>query len=358
LPGGLGSAYAMEESMALVNPDVSLQEIVDQRLHHGHGRFVNPLARQARHSPFQFLKWKLFSDNRFKKDYAEERVKPVTLDWEPILDAGGVSVTFINHASQYIIAGKTRALVDPIFFGLPGFIKDFSPLVTDGRPAPAPDVVLITHGHFDHLDKKSLATFGPGQFVVSPLGYDNVFDSLDMANRTQLDWLETVTCGDLKITLLPCNHWTMRNPLAGANTSLWGSYVIETAQGFTVYVSGDTAYFPQFQEIGRRWTIDLAIFNLGAYEPRWFMAQSHMNPEDTVQAFLALNAARLMVVHWGTFRLGDEPVHFPPIELKEVMRAMDLAERLIELSPGGTVRFDKGGIPIFDIGKGNHQRRR
>jgi len=346
LPTGLNfgpaAAFGAQESMTRINPDLSLDQIIKQRLHHGQERFLNPLASEPRHSPLQLLKWKFFSENRFKQYYPDEPEKPVSIDWQPVIDHSGVSLTFINHASLYIKAGKTSALIDPIFFGLPGFIKDFSPLTFNGRPVPDPDLILITHGHYDHLDKKSLGAFAQDQSIVAPLGYHGVFESLGLGNHTQLDWFDTVTRGDMKITLLPCSHWTMRNPLIGPNTALWGSYLIETAQGLTIYISGDTAYFRQFKEIGKRFDIDVAVFNLGAYEPRWFMAQSHMNPEETVQAFQELQAKHLIPVHWGTFRLGDEPVHFPPLALESLIKQKGLEEKLIALDHGRSALFGNG----------------
>jgi L-ascorbate metabolism protein UlaG (beta-lactamase superfamily) len=113
--------------------------------------------------------------------------------------------------------------------------------------------------------------------------------------------------------------------------------MIRTASGPTIFISGDTAYFDRFHEIGREFAIDLAIINLGAYEPRWFMAGSHMNPKETVQAFKELGAKRLMIAHWGTFRLGDEPVHFPPIDIKKEMEEEGLTDRLVHLNHGETL---------------------
>ena len=345
LVSGCATASRAGESMTHAYSNASLEEIVANRIHHGQGRFLNPLANQSRHSGWQLLKWKFFSENEFKQNYADEPVRPVTIDWGPAMNHAGVSVTFINHASLYIKAGNTKALIDPVFFGLPGFIKDFTPLSLDGRPVPDPDLVLVSHGHYDHMDKESLRTFAPQTHVVTPLGYDDVFGSLDLMHRTQLDWLDTVTEGDMKITLLPCNHWTMRNPFVGPNTSLWGSFLIETAQGPTIYVSGDTAYFTRYKELGERYAIDLAIFNLGAYEPRWFMAQSHINPRETVQAFSELKAKKLMAVHWGTFRLGDEPVHFPPMDIRQAMQENGLEDKLISLDHGRSILFEGGATP-------------
>ena len=175
---------------------------------------------------------------------------------------------------------------------------------------------------------------------MSPLGYDDIFEDLSMRNRTPLDWFDSFNDGRLKITLLPCNHWTMRSPITGPNRSLWGSYLIRLASGYTIYISGDTAYFDGFEQLGSEYKIDLAIINVGAYEPRWFMAPSHMDPRETVQAFKELNADKLMVVHWGTFRLGNEPVHFPPMQVKEELKKEGLLDKLVDIKHGETLFLD------------------
>ena len=141
----------------------------------------------------------------------------------------------------------------------------------------------------------------------------------------------------------------MRNPLVGPNRSLWGSFLIKTAGGLTIFVSGDSAYFKGFREIGREFSIDLAIVNLGAYEPRWFMASSHMNPPEVVQAFLELGADHLVIAHWGSFRLGDEPVHFPPQDIGREMQKQGLSHRLLRLNHGQTLFFDKSKSPLYDL---------
>ena len=132
----------------------------------------------------------------------------------------------------------------------------------------------------------------------------------------------------------------MINPFAGPNDALWGSFLIKTESGITIFVSGDLAYFERFRELGSEFQIDLAIFNLGAYEPRWFMAGSHVNPSETAKAFLELNARHLMVVHWGTFHLGDEPVHLPPVDIRREMEALGNLHRLIHLDHGQTLFYD------------------
>jgi N-acyl-phosphatidylethanolamine-hydrolysing phospholipase D len=133
----------------------------------------------------------------------------------------------------------------------------------------------------------------------------------------------------------------MRNPIIGPNRSLWGSFLIKTSGGFRIFVGGDAAYSEAFRELGKEFNIDLAIFNLGAYEPRWFMESSHMNPGDTVKAFKDLGAKNLLIVHWGTFRLGDEPVHFPPIQIRQELEKEGLLGRLVHLNHGQSLFYDR-----------------
>ena len=319
---------------------LSLREIVQKRLHRGKDRFINPFIDVDFRSPWRLLRWKLFSENRFKTYYDQEKVNPVSVDWDTVKQKKGLSITFINHSSVMIKDLDKYILVDPIFFGLGWLFKDFTPLSFDTEEMPRPDHVLITHGHYDHLDKPSIASLGKDAHVITPLGYSKILDDLKIKNHTQMDWFDSFRDGQTEIMLLPCNHWTMRNPITGPNRSLWGSFLIKTANGKTLFISGDTAYFKGFRDIGMEFSIDLAIINLGAYEPRWFMATSHMNPCETVQALKDLRAAHLMIVHWGTFRLGDEPVHFPPIHIRQELKKEGLSDRLVFLNHGQTLFYD------------------
>jgi L-ascorbate metabolism protein UlaG (beta-lactamase superfamily) len=317
--------------------DTSMRELARRKMHHGNGRYINPFTSKKHGNMLRVLHWKLFSKNHFRSYYDEEPIVPVSIDWEPIRDNGTLSITFLKHASVVIKDQDQYIFVDPVFSEIFSFIKDFTPLAFDLDEMPPPDHVLITHGHYDHIDTTSLTSLNGNTHVISPLGYDDIFADLKMNNRTQLDWFETYENANREITLLPCDHWTMRNPIEGPNTSLWGSYLLKTASGHTIYLSGDTAYFNRLQEIGQEFPIDLAIINLGAYEPRWFMAGSHMNPAETVRAFRDLGAKKLLIVHWGTFRLGDEPVHFPPIDLRKEMEKEGILDRLVHLNHGETV---------------------
>ena len=348
LPLGLGSLFCQPvpwaaeppapstDKMATNISDIPLREIAERRLHHGIGRFINPFNPAATGRMGRVLAWKLFSRNRFRRFYHQERQVRVTVDFQGILADPGVSVTLLRHATLIIKDRADLIVIDPVYFGLFGFIKDFAPLDFDPADIPAPRQVLITHGHYDHLDMKSLSLLHQDTSVITPLGYTKTLADLNLTRHRELDWYQTVDDGARQITLLPCSHWSMRNPLVGPNRSLWGSYLIRTADGPTIYLSGDTGYFRGFEQIGREFDIDLAIFNLGAYEPRWFMRPSHMNPQEAVRAFEELGAGRLMIAHWGTFRLGDEPVHFPPRDIRRAAVARKLDHRLAAPNLGQT----------------------
>ncbi len=314
----------------------SLREIALRREHHGKDRFVSPLSPIRRGRFLKVLSWKLFHENRFKKHFNGEHIEPISIDWKPVRQHRGVSITFLKHASVLIKDIDHYILLDPVFEDIFWFIKDFTPLSFDLSEMPKPHHVLVSHGHYDHLNKPSLAYFSKSSRFITPLGYNKIFSDLGIHRRTQLDWYDTIQDGKREITLLPCNHWTIRNPFNGPNQSLWGSFLIKTTSGFTIYLSADTAYFDGFEQIGKDYPIDLAIINLGAYEPRWFMAPSHINPSETVQAFQELNAKKLMIIHWGSFRLGDEPVHFPPLQLKQALQKKGLIDSLVDLKHGQT----------------------
>jgi N-acyl-phosphatidylethanolamine-hydrolysing phospholipase D len=316
-----------------------MADLARRHQHHGDGRFRNPFSPATHGSLGRVLRWKFFSTNHFKAQYAAEPHRNVSLDDTLFRSDAKLQLTFLRHATLIIKDVDAYIFVDPVFGGLFWFIEDFTPLAFNPQRLPQPRHILITHGHYDHLDLPSLAILHPQSNVLTPLGYNAELAALTHFNRKQLDWYDRHFEDGREFIFLPCNHWTMRRPLVGPNTSLWGSYLIRTKAGATIYISGDTAYFDGFEQIGAAFDIDLAVFNLGAYEPRWFMAPSHLNPPETVAAFQQLGARHLMIMHWGTFRLGDEPVHAPPRDIKTALAAQHLTDCLIEARQGQTFPY-------------------
>ena len=176
-------AQTPQENSVATDKKMTLKQIVQKKRHHGVDRFINPFAPAKRNGFSDFLKWKLLSDNHFKEQYADEPINPVKIDWAPITNYDGLSVTFINHASVLIRDEGVSILVDPVFFGLFPTIRNFTPLEFDIDTMPKPHHVLITHGHYDHLDKDTLSVFDPKTHVITPLGYDSVFSSIVKSKR-------------------------------------------------------------------------------------------------------------------------------------------------------------------------------
>lgn len=253
----------------------------------------------------------------------------VTPDLELLKQAPKVGeaarLTWIGHASWLVQLDGVSLLIDPIFSESvgPGVKRFVSPGVAVDA-LPRIDAQLVTHNHRDHLDLPSLQAVG--QPVVAGLGLQAFFAKHDLT-CTELAWWSETRVGSVTIRFVPSQHWSRRG-LNDANATLWGGFVIEGSTA-RIYHSGDTAYFDGFTEIGERYgVIDAALLPIGAYDPAWFMSKQHMNPEEAVQAFGDLGARTFVAMHWGTFKLTDEPLDEPPQRLHREWqrRALDPAQ--------------------------------
>jgi L-ascorbate metabolism protein UlaG (beta-lactamase superfamily) len=182
---------------------------------------------------------------------------------------------------------------------------------------PPIDVVTISHNHYDHLDLPTLKRIGKKTLFITPTGNGALLRAAGLPNLVELDWWQSHQMGALTITAVPARHWSMRAPW-NRNDMLWSGFVFRGPEG-AAYHAGDTALFDGFAEIAQRTgPIDWALLPIGAYEPRWFMQPQHMNPEDAGEAFARLGARQLVAMHWGTFKLTDEPMGEPPARLRQV----------------------------------------
>jgi L-ascorbate metabolism protein UlaG (beta-lactamase superfamily) len=254
-----------------------------------------------------------------------------------------LGITFIGHSSFLLqISGRT-ILIDPVFS------KRLILLRRQRRPGvrvedlPPIDLILLTHAHMDHLDLASLRQVmratrrltGRAPEVIVPRGVEDLVENLGFSQIHRLAWWENVNIRGLKITMTPCKHWGAR--MFRDMHRGYGGYVIE-AGGHSVYHSGDTAYFDGFREIGLRLKPDVALLPIGAYFPDSYRSV-HTSPEEALRAFVELGAEEMVPMHYGTFRLGREPMHEPLERLQAEAARLGITDKLKIFEEGQTMHL-------------------
>ena len=265
-------------------------------------------------------------------------------------------VTFIGHSSFLIQVGATAVLIDPVYarraspFSFAGPRRVRAPGVRFDDLPPI-SLVLLSHNHYDHCDLGTLKLlerrFHPQ--VVTPAGNGRLLRSAGIGRVEELDWWQSTRSAPLPITVTPAQHFSARH-LFDRNRALWGGFLIEAGRHRILHV-GDSGYGPHFREIAARLgPIDLALIPIGAYEPRWFMKDIHMNPAEAVQAHLDLGARRSIAMHFGTFQLTPEGIDQPVRDLAKALAERGVAaERFRALEVGesewlGTAVSERDGV--------------
>lgn len=260
-----------------------------------------------------------------------------------LVDRNELGVTFIGHSSFLLQIDGRKVLIDPVFS------KRLILLRRQRRPGvrvdnlPPIDVVLLTHAHMDHLDLASLRRViratrgltGRAPAVVVPRGVEDLVERLGFSHVHRLEWWEEITVQGLKVTMTPCKHWGAR--MFRDMHRGYGGYVVE-AGGQSVYHSGDTAYFDGFREIGRRLKPEVALLPIGAYFPDSYRSV-HTSPEEAVRGFIELGAEQMVPMHYGTFRLGREPMDEPLKRLATEAARLDIKGRVKVLEEGETMHL-------------------
>jgi len=253
----------------------------------------------------------------------------------PDLKAGQVGITWIGHASFLIQTPEHSVLIDPNWAKWLKVIKRLKEPGLAIHELPAIDLVLVSHAHFDHLDKKSLKAVASDQPIVVPENVGNLVHGLGFNRVHELQRWESMELGSLKITLTPAQHWGAR--VLHDRHRGFGGFLIEY-EGRTIYHCGDSAWFEGFAEIGRRSAIDIALLPIGAYDAPTGR-DVHMNPEEALRAFQDLGAGLMIPMHYGTFRLGFEPLEEPPDRLLGHARTLGLQEKIRILREGEPAVF-------------------
>jgi L-ascorbate metabolism protein UlaG (beta-lactamase superfamily) len=252
--------------------------------------------------------------------WPEENYSWVKNDYSYLTNAGFESISFVGHASIIIKMNGDTIFTDPFLSNRAGISGKEIKIKFDFNRVPSRPVVLISHNHYDHLDKQSVKKLIKKDAVfIVPLRLKSYLEKFGAKEVHELDWWESVTLGEVRYTLLPAQHWSMRAARGqGEGKSLWGGYLIQGAK--TIYFSGDTGYFRGFEEFGSKYEIDYAIMGTGAYEPRWFMHYMHMGPEEFIRAVDEVGAKVSIPMHFGTISLSDEPVTYPLYVLDEFIK--------------------------------------
>lgn len=296
--------------------------------HHRPDGFVNRYPSPHGGPQGGFFRWQW---ERFWADLPSdrpERVKRATPDLALLARTDGpVTVTWLGHASALWQVGGLNVLTDPhlseraspVSFAGP---KRHTPPGLTLSQLPRIDVVLISHNHYDHLDLTTVRALaaqpGGSPLFIVPLGVEQWLAAVGITRTQRMDWWDIHTLtgpqGPVTVHFVPAHHWSSRTPWDRSAT-LWGGFVVQMGEGPTsvsLYFAGDTGYAPDFKEIGQRFGgFDLAMIPVGCYLPRWFMRVQHVNEEEAVQIHQDVRSRLSIGVHWGTFRLCDDPIDSP-----------------------------------------------
>jgi L-ascorbate metabolism protein UlaG (beta-lactamase superfamily) len=233
--------------------------------------------------------------------------------------SSGLRITWIGHSSSLIEIDGRRILTDPVWSERASFLSYIGPKRFFAPPLPLNqlpplDAVIISHDHYDHLDKETIKFFaGKDIDFYCSLGIKGYLKKwgIDASYITEMDWGDSVLIGgNIVLTATPARHFSGRG-IINRNTTLWSSFVINGPK-HNIYFGADSGWFPGFKEIGDIFgPFDLTMLEIGAYGKYW--PNIHMGPDHAANAHLALRGKLMMPIHWGTFNLSTH-AWFEPIE--------------------------------------------
>ena len=315
--------------------------------HHTAEGFKNPFPGFEDRNLADLFRWAVLDRVRGKKPE-----HPKKYDFDFIKNDGrflrknktDFSITWIGHSTLLIQIDGLNILTDPIWSERASIVSFAGPkrYMPPGLPydaLPEIDLVIISHDHYDHLDKETIKKLGNKPLYLVPLGLGSIIDDWGITHYQELDWWDEIKFNSLRIICTPAQHFSGRMPF-NQNKTLWASWVI-LGKEKRIYFGGDSGYFPGYKEIGRRYgPFDLAALPIGAYKPRWFMKPVHMSPDQALKAFRDLQSKIFVPIHWGTFDLADELLDDPPQRLKELIVEQDLNADAFWILKHGQTRRD------------------
>ena len=318
------------------------------------GRFRNPWPDSEPHGLGDVLRWMRERRSTERASTPERGCFPsaAPVIAHPRAAHDAATVTWIGHSTVLLQVGGLNILTDPMWSERAFPVQWIGPRRVMApalalEALPPLDAVLLSHSHYDHLDKttvKRLARLHPDATWVVPLKLGRYVEDFGVRRVVELDWWSDATVRGAVISATPSRHFSARR-IRDRNRTLWSGFVLAIA-GRRIYFAGDTAYHPEFARIGARYgPFDLVLMPIGAYDPRWFMHIVHVNPEEAVQAYTELasahsSAARplMLGIHWGTFPLTDEAMDEPPRRARTAWRAAGLPDDRLWVARFGETR--------------------
>lgn len=290
------------------------------------------------------------SDSADKEMNPGDQLPSVEIDWNKI-NGEEDTLTWLGHSAFIMSLDNNKILIDPMlgpyaspvsFAGPKRYGGDLLHLVDE---MPAIDAVFITHDHYDHLDYESImALDGKVAHYFVPYGVGSHLTGWGVAEEkiTEMNWWDETEYQGLTVALAPAKHFSGRGILDQGST-LWGGWVIQGEQT-RLYTTGDGGYDSHFKEIGEKYgPFDIALIEGGQYDERW--KDSHMIPEESVQASIDLQAEQMMLIHWAGFTLARHS-WTEPIE-RAILAAEQNDVNLFAPQIGETVPLD--GEPALPV---------
>jgi L-ascorbate metabolism protein UlaG (beta-lactamase superfamily) len=292
----------------------------------------------------KLLKWQL-SKNPQSEERKKDKFRIPVVDAESFIIDNQDGIIWVGHATFLIRISGKLLITDPIFFQPSFFMKRFTKLPFDPKNLKNLDYILLTHDHYDHLDKESLKLIYKNNPKVKLLTGLNTgkycSDFLDGIDYQEAGWYQQFSnTNDLEIIYLPTRHWGNRL-ITDVNSRLWGAFMIKN-NSTSIYFGGDSGWDTHFQEVNELFgSPDFAMIGIGAYKPEWFMSPHHTSPKDGLRAAEAIQTKNLIPMHYGTFDLSDEPIGEPYREVHKLYDSNSYNFKLITPKIGQILKFDK-----------------
>ena len=313
LPNNNAIRHIRNERLETIKKDYRGNKTINGRFANG-DELYNPKFSNV-------LRWQL-SRNPQRNEKKQDNYVPAVQAGSAFLESDKDMVVWLGHCSFFIRLGGVTFLTDPIFFDLPMVPRKV------GLPCPPEHLrninfLLLSHGHRDHLDKKTIRTafaHNPQLKALVPLRAGDLLRGIDpQLPYQEAGWYQKfdLVPGEVEVYFMPAAHWHRRG-LSDINKVLWGSFVLRTPTT-SIFFAGDSAIGPHFEAIEELLgPMDVCLMPVGAYKPTFLMSKSHMNPHEAVKAYNHLHGGTFIPMHYGTYDLSDEPPGEPVRLLRQV----------------------------------------